>query len=229
MASKWDASRQRGWFSIRGSCAAPDVALPGRRMLDATSLPVQLHASAAPSPRALPTLSLARTSLVGPPILHLMAIPPLDQPLTQHPQWEQVAQDRVLLGFACLQGWMELHSLLGQPLPVLNHPHHQKVFLHPCPPRCLPTCSAGGSRANPSERAPHLLQAPFPLEGWPQSPSFGGTARGDTVPQPRTAPAPWHRVSDAAARPANACDRHLPSADSQEPLRAADKVIISIY
>ena len=40
---------------------------------------------------------------------------------------EWVTQDHVQMAFEYLQGW-RLHSLIGQPLPVLSHPHSKGVF-----------------------------------------------------------------------------------------------------
>ena len=41
---------------------------------------------------------------------------------------KQVAQDRVQMAFEYLQGG-RLHNLPGQLVPVLSHPHREKVFL----------------------------------------------------------------------------------------------------
>jgi len=38
-----------------------------------------------------------------------------------------VAQDHVQMAFEYLQGW-RLHNISGQPVPVLGHPHSEKVF-----------------------------------------------------------------------------------------------------
>lgn len=82
---------------MRGSCTAPDTALPSRRVLGARLLPMQLSASAAPSPQLglFPPCAGHRLS-VGPPILHLMVIATLDLLLPQHSQWKQAAQACVL-------------------------------------------------------------------------------------------------------------------------------------
>jgi len=86
-------------------CVSPEgLALPGRRLLDARSLAVRLCPLAAPitSARALPMLSLA-TDVIGgathPEHDRHSSLRPAVHPASQ---LEQVAQDRVLLGFESL-------------------------------------------------------------------------------------------------------------------------------
>lgn len=45
----------------------------------------------------------------------------------KHSQLQQVAQDHVVLGLECLQGW-RLHNLLEKHSPVFYHPTSRKVF-----------------------------------------------------------------------------------------------------
>ena len=56
-------------------------------------------------------------------------------PLLKQGHVEGVAQDCVQMAFEYLQGW-RLHNLSGQPVPVLSHPHSEKVFpgVHREPP-----------------------------------------------------------------------------------------------
>ena len=53
----------------------------------------------------------------------------LSNPLLEQPLLEQGAQDCVQTGFECPQG-RRLHSLPGQPVPLLWHPHRNGVFSH---------------------------------------------------------------------------------------------------
>jgi len=48
-------------------------------------------------------------------------------PLLKQGHLEPVARDHVQVAFEYLQGW-RLHSLSLQPVPVLGHPHMDKVF-----------------------------------------------------------------------------------------------------
>ena len=48
-------------------------------------------------------------------------------PLLKQDHLELVAQDSVQLGFEYLQGW-RLHTLPGQAVPVLSHPHSKNRF-----------------------------------------------------------------------------------------------------
>ena len=48
-------------------------------------------------------------------------------PLLKQGHLEMVAQDHAQMAFEYLQGW-RLHNLTGQPVPVLSHPHGEKVF-----------------------------------------------------------------------------------------------------
>ena len=50
-------------------------------------------------------------------------------PLLEQDHLEHVAQDRVQAGFEYLQR-RRLHSLSGQPVPVLGHPQSKEVFSH---------------------------------------------------------------------------------------------------
>lgn len=51
----------------------------------------------------------------------------LVQPLLTQGHPRLVAQDHVLMAFRYLQAW-QLQHLPGQPVPVLGHPHSEKVF-----------------------------------------------------------------------------------------------------
>lgn len=186
-----------GWVSIRCS-RVPQTSLPGTRMPDAA--PSEHHLPIA-STQALPPLSLATDFFCGPPILNPLAIPALDQWLIQHSQRELPRSE----GFKCSE-------------------HGGSSSSSPCaPPQSVPlslssaASSAPWSRDNPLERAPGLLQAPFPAEGQPQSPSFGGTSW-----ELRTAAIPQRSVPDAASAGAGA--RPLPSAASTE-LSELDEVL----
>ena len=48
-------------------------------------------------------------------------------PLLKQGLLQLVAQEHVQMAFEHLQGW-RLHNLSGQPVPVLGHPHSEKVF-----------------------------------------------------------------------------------------------------
>jgi len=48
-------------------------------------------------------------------------------PVLKQGHLEPVVQDSVQLAFKYLQGW-RLHNPSGQPLPLLSHPHSEKVF-----------------------------------------------------------------------------------------------------
>lgn len=49
-------------------------------------------------------------------------------PLLKQAHLEQVVQDNVQMAFGYLQG-RRLHSLFGQPMPVLSHPQSKRLFL----------------------------------------------------------------------------------------------------
>lgn len=49
------------------------------------------------------------------------------QPLLRQGHPRLVAQDRVQMALGYLQGW-QLQHLPGEPVPVLGHPHSEKVF-----------------------------------------------------------------------------------------------------
>lgn len=188
-----------GWVSIRCS-RVPQTSLPGTRIPDAA--PSEHHLPIA-STQALPTPSLATDFFCGPPILNLLVIPALDQWLIQHSQRELPRSE----GFKYSE-------------------HGGSSSSSPCaPPQSVPPSlssaapSAPWSRDNPSERAPGLLQAPFPAEGQhkQKGPSFGGTSW-----ELRTAAIPRRSVLDAASAGAGA--RPLPSAASPE-LSELDEVL----
>ena len=69
-------------------------------------------------------------------------------PLLEQGHVEQVAQACVHMAFKYLQEW-RLHNLPGQPVPVLGHPHSEKVLpdVQRKPPefQCVPTASSPGS------------------------------------------------------------------------------------
>ena len=48
-------------------------------------------------------------------------------PLLKQGHQEPLAQNHVQMTFAYVQGW-RLHNLPEQPVPVLGHPHNEKVF-----------------------------------------------------------------------------------------------------
>jgi len=50
------------------------------------------------------------------------------KPLLKQGHLELLAQDHVQVASEYLQGW-RLQRLSGQPVPVLGHPHNEKVFL----------------------------------------------------------------------------------------------------
>ena len=50
-------------------------------------------------------------------------------PLPKQGHLERIAQDCVQMAFEYLQGW-RLHKVCGQPVPLLGHPHSEKVFPH---------------------------------------------------------------------------------------------------
>jgi len=48
-------------------------------------------------------------------------------PLLKQGHLQPVSQDHDQTAFEYLQGW-RLHQLPGQPVPVLGHPHNEKLF-----------------------------------------------------------------------------------------------------
>ena len=50
-------------------------------------------------------------------------------PLPKQGHLQQAAQDLVQVGLECLQR-RRLHSLPGQPVPVLHHPRREEVLPH---------------------------------------------------------------------------------------------------
>lgn len=130
-----------------------------------------------PSPRLglCPPSRWPQALSVGPSILHPMAIPPFD-PASITPASPTAAgcPGPRAAGLDCLQAWTSPNAQPPSPSEGVS-PSLSSTAL----------CPAGGSRANPLERAPHLLRAPSPPQGQPRSPSrwdsFGG---GTPVPQP---------------------------------------------
>jgi len=66
------------------------------------------------------------------------------RPLLKQGHLDPVAQVCVQMAFEHLQGW-RLHNLSGRPVPVLGHPHSEKVFpdVQREPPvfQCVPVAS----------------------------------------------------------------------------------------
>lgn len=66
---------------------------------------------------------------------------PCSAPMLSWDHLGPLAQDDVQIGFESLQEW-RLHSLPGQPVPVLGHPHREKVLLDVW--RKSPACPSPG-------------------------------------------------------------------------------------
>lgn len=98
--------------------------------------------------------------------------PPAKEDSLQH-----VAQESLQMGFEYLQR-RRFHNLSGQPVPVLCHPHSNKVLLHICRDlpmfQLVPNCPI----------AQHHWEVPGPLHLTPTLQIFINTDRMPSQPSP---------------------------------------------